>query len=219
MPAMKSFLIIAFALCSTISASHAQSPTCSQFCITDIGYSIAFPEGLVVTLYFSSSDSNAFINYPYIAAVFDENGDTLATGTLNFFGQIANTSQNYPITSVVDSFPVHFTGSALFYYDTLSCLLSFPCTTSAFDLQFQDKQSALHVYPNPVHGSLTIETGSYVHDGEIELYNTIGQPVHSVGGLFGSTHAMSLPDVAPGMYYVILKESGKAIGHASVMVE
>jgi hypothetical protein len=216
---MKSLILVVLAYLGSMAVSRAQSPHCGQFCITDIGYSLAFPEGLVATLYFSSADSTGFINYPYIAAVFDENGDTLATGSLNFFGQFANTSQNYPITSVVDSFPLHFTGSALFYYDTLFCTLPFPCTTPVYVLTAADKHKPLHLYPNPVHGSLTIETGMYLHDGEIELYNAFGQSVHSVGGLFGSTHAMSLPDVVPGMYYVIMKEAGKAIGHASVVVK
>lgn len=218
---MKRILFLVIALCCSISAVRAQAPACSQFCITDIRYNLAFPEGLVVTIYFSDNgeDSTQFINYPYVAAVFDESGDTLATGTLSFFGQFNNTSQDYPITPAVDSFPGHVVGSALFYYDTVFCVLPIPCTTSAFDVTADDEQPRLHIYPNPVYGSMNIETASPVQDGQLELFNATGQHVHAVGGLFGTSHAMSLPDVAPGVYFVIMKEAGRAIGYSSVVIE
>src|SRR5690242_9306017 len=102
----------------------AQSFPCDVFCVTDIRFDSIDPEILNVTIFFQGNQ-NDFINYPYVYLVTDENNNTMGTGTLNFFGQIANTSQVYPVNTTLDSLPDNLMANVYFHYDQDTCVLSY----------------------------------------------------------------------------------------------
>ncbi|MGB4850576.1 MAG: hypothetical protein WBP41_21800, partial [Saprospiraceae bacterium] len=72
-------------------SANAQEIACDAFCLTDVRMDTSAPNLMNVTLLFSGGN-NDFINYPWIAEVIDEQGDTVGVGTLNFFGQFGNTN-------------------------------------------------------------------------------------------------------------------------------
>lgn len=87
----KTFLLI---ILSTTFA-NAQSITCNDFSI--LGYEPELPGHSILHIRLEG-DSMDFISYPYISFVTDCNGDTIATGSPSFFGQMGQTVQSYPVT-------------------------------------------------------------------------------------------------------------------------
>jgi len=77
--------------------ANAQSVSCADFTLLGYGPD-AFDPGNSLIHILMAGDSTGFINYPYIALVTDCNGDTIATGNMNFFGQTGQSVQSYPVT-------------------------------------------------------------------------------------------------------------------------
>jgi len=99
---------------------------CDSFCVTNIQLDTT-NNSLDITI-FLEGDSNRFINYPYVTAVTDSSGDTLATGFMNFYGQFGGTSQTYGTNTTLNSLPASVTATIHFHYDNNSvCALPYPC--------------------------------------------------------------------------------------------
>lgn len=75
--------------------ASAQSITCNDFSILGFEPDLPGQSRIHIRL---DGDSMDFISYPYISFVTDCNGDTIATGSPNFFGQMGQTVQSYPVT-------------------------------------------------------------------------------------------------------------------------
>ena len=119
------FLLLLMFTMSSFSKMMAQEITCDQFCVTNIRMDTN-PDILIVNIFFSSDEDN-HINYPHVSLVTNEEGDTLATGTLNFFVQFPNTEQEYYLDYRIDSIPSDLIVNIEFKYDTNTCLLNYPC--------------------------------------------------------------------------------------------
>jgi hypothetical protein len=79
------------------SIAHSQTINCSDFTLLGYGPDPFNPGNSIVHIQFAA-DSMDFINYPYVSFVKDCNGDTIATGNMNFFGQMGQSVQPYPVT-------------------------------------------------------------------------------------------------------------------------
>lgn len=116
------FLTILFAT----TFIKAQIVNCSDFTILNFGPN-EFNSGESLIHIRLGADSLTFVSYPYVLAVIDCNGDTIATGNLNFFGQAGQSIQSYPVTNNLSNacLPI----SVVFVYgntnlETDTCLLS-----------------------------------------------------------------------------------------------
>lgn len=122
-------LQIPYYLSEALFAPARTSP-CASFCVTDIALD-STGTYLEIPIFFDE-DPSAFINYPYVTAVTDANGDTIATGNMNFFGQFGGTIQTYNASTALDSLPANFVATVYFRYDTSVCALSYPCPHTCF---------------------------------------------------------------------------------------
>ncbi|HEX5113420.1 MAG TPA: T9SS type A sorting domain-containing protein [Saprospiraceae bacterium] len=197
--------------------SFSQAVTCDQFCVRDIGFNLAFPEGWVVRIEFSG-DSNEFINYPYVQAVLDEEGDTLATGDIFYFGQFSNTTTDYPV-SLIDSIPEGFSGTVIFRFDTMTCELPFPCTTSFIGYTPKDVAGLIHFHPNPVISTGHLNTSFDLTGCRLEIIALTGQVVRSIAGLSGTTQDLTFENLPPGIYLLKVNWNGKVLASRKVVVE
>jgi hypothetical protein len=97
---MKKSLFIAFSglvILSGISGnSNAQTISCSD--LVTSGVSSGTTNGGLLLNVTLNADSMTFINYPYIQSILDCNGDTIGSGSMFFFGQMGQTTQDYPFT-------------------------------------------------------------------------------------------------------------------------
>ena len=96
MKPMKQLLTVLIILLS-MSMTNAQTINCSDFSILGFGPDQFNSGNSVVHIHFGG-DTIDFIDYPFISVVTDCNGDTIATGNMNFFGQTGQTVQSYPVT-------------------------------------------------------------------------------------------------------------------------
>ena len=75
----------------------AQTISCSDFLVLGFAPEQNSTGNSIVNIQLNGNASD-FINYPYISIITDCNGDTIATGTLNFFGQLGQSVQSYPVS-------------------------------------------------------------------------------------------------------------------------
>lgn len=202
---MRRSFIITLMISSWIGAS-AQTIPCDLFCATSIQPD-TFNTGYInVTIHFNG-DSSSFINYPHIRLITDLDGDTLATGTLNFFGQIGGTSLDYPVETMLDSIPEDLQAIIHFYFDQDSCILTYPCTTNA--ILHIDELKNLTMYPNPFTKEITIGVEEELHNGSLEVYNSLGILIDRVSNLSGISFVYRNDELPAGLYYFILRNDYK----------
>jgi hypothetical protein len=105
---------------------HAQGNfSCDQFCVTAVTFD-TLNEQWNIHVDFEGTP-NDFINYPYVSAIVNASGDTVAFGQMEYFGQIGGTSQIYHPSAFSGDF---VSGQIFFVYDQDTCILNFPCSSA-----------------------------------------------------------------------------------------
>jgi hypothetical protein len=204
---MKTFkqFLSAVSICLSTTFAHAQVFNCSDFSILGYGNDPNIPGNSLIHIYVGG-DSLDFISYPYITVVTDCNNDTIATGSMNFFGQIGQTVQSYSVTGDITSaclpISVEFVyGNTNFETDT--CVLSLsglpsPLLCDDFmpiDIQVDQSNTQINITMQGTENSYifnpsisfvtdcegdTIATGFINYSGQIGL-STQGYPITSTG--------------------------------------
>lgn len=184
----KTVLLTLFATISFSCTLMAQSVSCADFSVLGIGPNQFDSSVHNVSIQFSAP-STMHVNYPYVAAVLDCNGDTVATGGMSFFAHLGQTTNDYMValsgSLTCEPLTVVFVyGNDSFDVDT--CILSFGTTAGLSNTD--ETADAFSVFPNPVKSQVTIQTGIsqlgtdyFVYDhtgklmltGRIDLENTL----------------------------------------------
>ena len=108
-----------------------------------------------------------FINYPYVSSMVNLAGDTVAIGSMEYFGQFGGTTTTYhPVLSINDQ---NFEGTVYFVYDQDTCALSYPCQTVGV-------QDGKHL-PVMIQTANELLWNTTSNLDRIELYNFSGQLV------------------------------------------
>ena len=117
-------MIVVFLFNNLVSFSQSNFG-CDLFCVTNITLNTA-EELWYVDVAFEGSDAN-FINYPYVSQMVNNNGEIVAIGSMEYFGQFGGTTTTYhPALNINDP---DFEGTVYFVYDSDTCALSYPCQT------------------------------------------------------------------------------------------
>jgi hypothetical protein len=75
------------------------------------------------------------------------------------------------------------------------------------------------LYPNPVSGFTTIETGAPFTDATLTITNALGQVVRQAHHLSGTSVRVSRNNIPPGIYMVQLTEGSTRLGMAKMLVQ
>lgn len=106
----------------------------------------------------AGGDPAQIIGYPYIETVLDCNGDTVASGGLFWFGQIGQTTQDYPITlsGSLNCTPLTF----IFHYlDAVGNPVYCPLVFGTTGLQGNaEGDGQIVTFPNPSTGTVFIQS-------------------------------------------------------------
>lgn len=210
-------LLLAFQL-TLAAALHAQSEYCDYLSITQFMLDEETPNQWLVTIAFNA-ESNAFISYPVIDAMFDTNGDTIATGSLFFFGQLGGGFQNYPVTPVDGATPTSFSITFSFLNGDVneSCTLFYNLPIS---VEPTLATASIRAFPNPMGDQLHIAFPLALEGSRYRCVNALGQTIST--GLVGRADNMSLdamatntsasfnvsietPSWPSGVYYIVLE--------------
>ncbi|WP_294669465.1 T9SS type A sorting domain-containing protein [uncultured Fluviicola sp.] len=178
----KSLLLAVFTTIGFSCTCMAQSVSCADFTVLGINPDPFDPNVYNVSIQFSAPSTD-HVNYPYVSAVLDCNGDTVATGGMSFFAQIGQTTNDYAVTlsGSLACEPL----TAVFVYgvdafDMDTCSLSFGTTAGLSDTY--GTANAFSLFPNPVKSQVTIQTGidesgtnyfAYDHTGKLMLTGRI----------------------------------------------
>lgn len=194
-------LLLLVAVLASFATAHAQSINCNSFCLTDIAFDSVDADRLNLHLFLNGSSSD-FINYPYVTAIVDNNGDTVATGSMEFFGQFGNTHQTYTATTTnLATLPPDFSCIVYFHYDTIDCALPYPCE-AATATHTPSVKNEVSVSPNPSNGLFNVQIdGDLSNYSFIEVLDVNGKRVYS-RPVQSSSNAIDLSHFAKGVYFV-----------------
>jgi hypothetical protein len=150
--------------------------------------------------------------------MFDTNGDTIATGSLFFFGQLGGGFQNYPVTPVDGATPTSFSITFSFLNGDVSesCTLYYNLPIS---VEPTLSTASIRAFPNPMGDQLHIAFPLALEGSRYRCVNTLGQTMYS--GLVGSAASPSFgieaspaangfgvsletPSWPSGVYYIVL---------------
>ncbi|MFM7467372.1 MAG: T9SS type A sorting domain-containing protein, partial [Crocinitomicaceae bacterium] len=173
---MNKVTLIAFVIgLKTILVS--QTIPCSNFTIT-----WSYPDTINSNDYQISINFNAgpdeFVNYPYVSAVLDCNGDTVATGGLFYFGQLGQTTQDYPVT-ILDTTSWCEPLNAIFIYGSGTLNEADTCILAFQSAAFGDvsEEQYVSIYPNPVSEFLHVSVSNDLIGKSYQIVNQLGQVV------------------------------------------
>ena len=168
----KGILIVLFTGIKAILIS--QAIPCSNFTITG-----SYPDSINSNDYqFSinfNGDSNEIVGYPHISAMLDCNGDTVATGGLFYFGQLGQTTLDYPLT-LVDTTSWCEPLTAIFIYgigplnEADTCSLVFQSARISDDFEMNN----ISIYPNPASDFLHVSVSNDLIGKSYQLVNQLG---------------------------------------------
>jgi hypothetical protein len=193
------------------SKIYSQSNPCGSFCVTNIY--LDSTNTMMVSIQYTGTN---FINYPYVSTVFDNNGVPVGSGSMFYFGQLPNTTQDYPVnTSITPPLPSNFAGVVVFNFDTFTCQLLYPvnCGTNSLTGVMNEKDD-IQFYPNPFTDEMKI-TKSKGLNSEFVLKNFFGEVVlHQ--NLDDKEITVSCNHMTAGVYFAEVIEHGKTLKRVKV---
>jgi len=190
--------LAAFAFLSCAMTANAQTITCDLFTVTGLEPDTFDVNSTLINIEMAGGVSD-FANYPYIPAVTDCNGDTVASGGMFFFGQIGGTVSGYPVSAISDDVCLPLTIQFVYSDNFLiadTCLFTYGSTnlSSTFDTFNQ-----LHVYPNPTQGEVQIESSQALSHTPFIVSNHMGTIVLR-GMLNSSNSRIDMRGFSSGIY-------------------
>jgi hypothetical protein len=192
--------------CLIIGKSSAQPVSCSDFTITGFSPNPNNASEYLISMQFNGS-ANQIINYPFFPFVFNGNGDTIASGSMFFFGQLGGTVQDYPVTPVNNTLQPPFT--ALLIYGTDNgedtCYLSFP--PSAGIAEPGDSDGIISMYPNPASDQVFIREENSFGLSVFTLVNVAG--IYVLEGIMASDSVpVAISHLPAGVYFLVSRQEG-----------
>lgn len=197
-------ILSCISIITSISLS-AQSITCDSLSIQGIEADTTNSNNSIVQIEMAGTASD-FINYPYIAAIWDCNGDTVATGGLFYFGQLGQTVQGYPVTSLPSDVCYPLSIQFVYGYGEI-----FPsndtCLFSYGDETLDASEQTLFdwtLFPNPADNEIRFSSNQTLVGEAYSIYDITGNSVQS--GLIQSIHpTIRVDELAVGMYFLRIK--------------
>ena len=210
----KTILLTLFATISFSCTFMAQSASCADFSVLGIAPNPFDSSAYDVSIQFSAP-SSMHVNYPYVSAVLDCNGDTVATGGMSFFAQIGQTTNDYTVTlsGSLTCEPL----TVVFLYSTDSfdvdtCLLSFGATAGFSETP--ETADAFSLFPNPVKSQVTIQTAISQLGTDYFLHDYTGKLILN-GKIDSENTLVDMSKLSQGIYFFRvgpdLKQSFKAV--------
>ena len=192
------FTLLACGILSCAFTATAQTINCDSFTVIGIEPDTFDLNNTLIQIEMAGGVSD-FINYPFIPAVTDCNGDTVATGDIFFFGQIGGTETGYPVSAISDEVCLPLTIQFVYSDNFLiadTCLFTYGSTnlSSRFDTFNQ-----LNVYPNPTSGNVQIESSWALSNTAYIVTNQIGKIILQ-GNLNSTNTRIDMSGFSSGIY-------------------
>jgi hypothetical protein len=192
----------------------AQSISCTDFSVLEIGPNQFDSTVYDVSIQFSAP-STMHVNYPYVSAVLNCNGDTVATGGMSSFAHLGQTTNDYMVTLsgslTCEPLTVVFVyGNDSFDVDT--CILSYGNTAGLSNTS--ETADAFSLFPNPVKSQVNIQTGISQLGTDYFVYDQTGK-LMLTGRVDSENTLVDMSKLSQGIYFfrvgLDLKQMFKAV--------
>jgi len=100
-------------------------------------------------------------------------------------------------------------------------IFSFRNTTTTGTGELNTKNENISVYPNPNNGQVTIKSSVVSGQASVQIYNMLGEKVHSSNYSLSTNHySLDLSNQPNGIYlYRVLNEDGSLLGEGKVIIQ
>jgi hypothetical protein len=184
---------------------------CDLFAVTGIEPDTLNPFNTLINIEMAGDPFDQ-VNYPFINAVTDCNGDTVATGEMVFFGQLGQTTLGYPVSAIGSDvcFPITVQFDFAFgetFPSNVSCLLTF----DGIELNvLKQPVHEMSVFPNPTKSEFQLLTYESMNGKAYGIFDTTGGLVLS-GTLSDTNARVDLSALQEGMYIVMVDGRAKRV--------
>jgi hypothetical protein len=185
---------------------------CNLFAVTGIEPDTLNPANTLINIEMAGDPFDQ-VNYPFVIAVTDCNGDSMAAGEMVFFGQLGQTTQGYPVSALGNDvcFPItvefFFGTTNQSFPDGTTCLLTF----DGHGLSVPDvKADQFSIFPNPAYSEIQLSYNQSITGKAYGVFNTTGGVVLS-GTLSDTNARIDLSALPEGVYIVMVDGSAKRV--------
>ena len=205
-----------FLIFSLLIANNAYSqniPACDTLIINCCQVNGGGPNTLLLT---AANSSSVLFDYPGFALL-DQNGDTIAIETTNYFG--IGTFPQPHVMNIVAPLVLPFTGTLQLYmlfFDTLACEfpITIPDTVTGIT---HVPQTHYNIFPNPVIESFTVDV-NYPGMIRMEFTDICGRLIESVEFDGKEPHHHATTFFTPGViFYKLFLPYGSVSGKLMVL--
>jgi hypothetical protein len=189
----------------------SQTFFCSAFSVTNVYPDTINPGDYQLSIQ-CIAGPNEFVSYPFVPIVLDCNGDTVATGGMFYFGQLGQTTQDYPVTLTgngdITCYPL--TASFIINYEpgfTDTCQLTYNSTglaTETYDIH------TFSISPNPAYNQITLTSSPDFIGAPYAILDLTGKMVAS--GVIDAEHiSIDTWGLSDGIYILNTKDISRKI--------
>lgn len=204
------FLALIFTLIFDLK-THGQTSSCGDFSITALSSDSTNPNVLQVSIFYAAS-ANSFANYPYISALINCQGDTVATGNMFWFGQFGQSNIDYPLT-MNGSIPCEPLTAVFLYSDnfgvTDTCNLLYAGTNSLDNTI----ETNFRIFPNPTSEWIHVVISEGPLGDDWVLHDLSGKIVQR-SMISSQEFNIDLRNIPPGNYLLSIEKSSTKLKHA-----
>lgn len=197
---IKFYLLSLVAVFGIQTSSNAQSFSCADFSI--VGMTADSLDSTIYNLSIDfSASANTFVNYPYVSAVLDCNGDTVATGGMFFFGQFGQSTSAYPVTLTGSLSCVPLTAIFVYLNDASvndTCSLSVGSNVGV--IHQEDLNNKFTIFPNPSSSQVNIQCDLSQIGSKYTLHDFTGKQL-SDGKLTETSTLVDISGFPQGLYF------------------
>ncbi len=93
-----------------------------------------------------------------------------------------------------------------------------PCVSTLGFNELKNTEGAFILYPNPNNGKFTLTIENELKNGELRIYNMLGQKVCEQDLIYGE-NKINTTNLAKGIYNCVLVEDGKQSGVSKLIIE
>jgi hypothetical protein len=199
---MKKLLVLYFSILNF--SAFLQAQTCTDFIINSVMPDSTEPNSFQISIQ-NNRNASDMVNYPHVAFITNCNADTVANGTLFWFGQFGQTTQDYPVTlsgiGSITCLPL----TAYFVFsdnsgNTDTCQLIYS-STNIYN-QTSDK-GELIIYPNPSTTQIFIKINEKNRGAKFNIFNSTGKTV--ISGFLNNENSLDISTLDNGVYFLNLE--------------
>lgn len=218
---MKIAITVILTLLFAVNIMGQNNPDCQYLTVEDIQMDNDTANLMKITISNSCSTCSSGLNgcvYLELSVIKTVSPfDTIASSSCWCLITADNNSQKtYSVTSTVASLPSISDIRVSLYAGECGCdALPFSTTLSVLNNKISE---AIDIYPNPFSSSTILQTGHFINDGTLTMYNAHGQQVKQIENISGQQITLHRDNLPGGLYFIRMTQDNKLLSTHKIIV-